>query len=473
MFGLNIKLDKLTTNSWIHMIVTFDGLFLRIYHNGEVRSQIEVPPIIERKRQRFEFEHLEKLNALQVEEKKEKDTLRDKVIKEANLFFQSKEGVTTLKRMTQVILDLEEEDVGMVDDGLSGIERVKQRKADALKKAKEKYIEESIEARIREVGIRFKQLLLDLEDQRNNRIRDGKLKSYEPIRIGASLPDANNRGGSDYFDGDVSCFSVFRHCLSPDRIRLHFLSSIRDINQDAQRLYARCVSTFNSVMMDVSISNQKHASYLDFYARAICFLMRFEPKQRDAGEMANITVQLLSIIAMFGKWKKLDPIAQILNHIPRDQEFAEIIVQAILTIKHVDKNYFSKSAVLKRKTLVNFPFEFALISPNRPQNYYDAAAFIFQEVVRDIELMFVYGDIDLRWIGEVKTSKMVIALVRVAYDDKSMKIVRLSEFFGGLSPDSLLTDDDVQVSIDYKIISNGIIVSILGSFAILAIDRRF
>ena len=446
LFPLNIKLDKIISNVWVHMVVTFDGLYLRIYLNGTLRSEIETPPIIERKRQHFENEHAEKMDNLERDEKKEKETLREKVIKEANLFFQSKDGVTTLKRMTQVILDIEEEDVTMVDDGLTGMERVKQRKANALKKAKEKYIEELIESRIREVGIRFKQLVLDLEDQRNNKIRDGKLKSFEPIRLGASLPDANNRSGSDYFDGDISCFSAFDHCLPPDRVRTHYLSSIRNVNQDAQRLYFRCVSTFNAVMMNVSISNEKHANYLDFYARAICFLMRFEPKQRDPGEMATVIVQLLNLIDMFGKWKKLEPIAQILNHLPRDQEFAEVVVTASLTMKRVDKNFLSKSSVLKRKTIVNFPFEYALVAPLRPQHYYDAAAFIFQEVIRDVELMFIYGDIDLRWIGEIRCSKMVVALVRVAYEDRSMKLIKLSEFFHGLSPESLLGDDDVQVT---------------------------
>jgi hypothetical protein len=96
------------------------------------------------------------------------------------------------------------------------------------------------------------------------------------------------------------------------------------------------------------------------------------------------------------------------------------------------------------------PFEFGLVAPKNPDNYLETAAYLFQEVVKDPELMFVYGELDLRCLPELSNSKLIISLVIMAKEDMHLRLIRLTDGFKmmGLSKEQIataITDDDVMV----------------------------
>lgn len=441
-----LTLVKVDENKWFHVIMAYDGTSLRVYLNYSLISEVETKPLFDLRLHAFEQEHLAKIQGLKRDEESEKEALKGKVNSEANVFFQTKEGVSTLKRMSQVILDTEDPDIEMPDNGNGDrLNKARELKANALKKAKERYTSDLYESKIREVGSRYKQILLDLEEQKSAYLREGKLKSFNPIRIGASLPDANNRTGSSYFHGEISCVSIYGKCLSQDEVRMHFLSSLRDSRKDANRLHSLVADKFMHAMRQGGVK-QRHTKFLNIYARSLCNLLYFEPKERDIVDTSHILSHLLVLLEKFKNQKELEPVMQIIKHLPRDQEFSIVIVKAISVVRAVDKTFFSRTASISRKDIVNIPFEYSLVSPERSSDYFETASFIFQEVVKDIDLMFIYGDVDLRWISQLSSPKLVIALVKSAMEDKHLRVIKIAEVFSAqYASNDLLCDDDVQV----------------------------
>jgi hypothetical protein len=136
-----------------------------------------------------------------------------------------------------------------------------------------------------------------------------------------------------------------------------------------------------------------------------------------------------------------------MREIPKEAEYGDLIAKAAISLRAVDPNFFTKSVTLRRADLVQMPFDFALISAERSPEHWEAAAFLFREVVRDSNYMFYYGDIDLRWLPDIQSAPLVISVVKAAMEDRSLRIVRFAELFAeaGLT-DMMVTDDDVMVS---------------------------
>jgi hypothetical protein len=178
-------------------------------------------------------------------------------------------------------------------------------------------------------------------------------------------------------------------------------------------------------------------------------MLKSQTQERDENETRQVLAELLKLTAFFREKSRLDPLVSLLNSIPRDPAYSDLIVEIILALKSSDKYFLSKSPLTDRKVLAFLPFETGLIAPNRPRSYYDAAAYIFQEVVRDINFSFIYGDVDLKWLTELTHSKLIISLVQCAYDNKQLKVLELTNLFDEIQMESdtnvAVIDHDTQV----------------------------
>jgi hypothetical protein len=447
--SITLSLAPCERNTWMHIAISFNGSVLRCFLNSELVKELDVSPIFIQKQVDFENEYSENIQKLKLEEEKEIVALKDKTAREANTYFQSKEGTTYLKRTSQIILDTEDlDDIVVPTDG-NRFNLMKDRKAVALKRAKDQYIQETYDENSRTTADKYKQLLSDFEDQHQRRLNDAQLDSFRPLRIGASHPNSNARYGDNYFYGDISCVSVYDFAIHPDLVRSHYTRSKRNPRTDARRLFFQAISVFQEAIMNFTFNSGIYSTYLPQYVDCLIYLLKSQTQERDENETRQVLAELLKLTAYFKEKSRLDPLVSLLNSIPRDPAYSDLIVEIVLALKSSDKYFLSKSPLTDRKVLAFLPFETGLIAPNRSRAYYDAAAYIFQEVVRDINFSFIYGDVDLKWLTELTHSKLIISLVQCAYDNKQLKVLELTNLFDEIQMESdtgvAIIDHDIQV----------------------------
>ena len=103
------------------------------------------------------------------------------------------------------------------------------RRTEANRRAKERYIDELFSSGIREITEKFRSLNAEYDDALKKEETDGKARVFQPLRIGAACPDANSLDGSNYFHGQISLVAVYPHCLTPDRVKTHFLCGSNEV----------------------------------------------------------------------------------------------------------------------------------------------------------------------------------------------------------------------------------------------------
>lgn len=81
------------------------------------------------------------------------------------------------------------------------------------------------------------------------------------------------------------------------------------------------------------------------------------------------------------------------------------------------------------------------------------AAFIFQEVVRDLSLSTIYGDseagagVDLKWLPELTSAHLIVSLVRLSQEDKGIRVIKIIDMYtaAGFDQDIEVNDNDISV----------------------------
>ncbi|RYG70007.1 hypothetical protein EON64_01315 [archaeon] len=427
---INLRCSLIESTLWQHVIGTYDGTTLRVYLNTHLAFEVEVEPILIQKEAVLRLKHEDRMKEIQQDEVEERTRLKEKTISDATIFFQTKEGIATLKKLSARLVEVDgykPEEKSETGEPLNG----KQKRALVIKKAKEEYMQELFNKNKEELAVRFNQLRDDEMDQFHRMLQNGKFNVLRPLRIGGALPDASNREGSDYFFGNMSCVAIYPSCLSSDRIHRHFAASQRQVHVDSQRLYGKAASKFlpafsayyNQGLFDSDTETQ----FLTAYARSLCNSLFLDPEMRSKSDVDAAKVHLLNLLHIMKHRQLIDVVATLVKIIPRDAEFADIIVECILTLKELHKHYLSSSLILSRDYLAFLPFELGLIAPYRPYRFYEAAAFIFQEVARDYTYSFIYGQVDLSWLSELRSSLLAIAIVKNAFEDKQLKVVKVVE----------------------------------------------
>ena len=108
-------------------------------------------------------------------------------VAEAEKFFLRKEGVSFLKKASQDIMesaDFQSENIG--DDAKDQTSAIKMRRQEAMKRAKERYIEDSYNAGGREISEKYRLQLAEFDDALAKEITQGRMRVFHAIRIGAA-----------------------------------------------------------------------------------------------------------------------------------------------------------------------------------------------------------------------------------------------------------------------------------------------
>jgi hypothetical protein len=443
---VSVKLGPVQYDVWTHLACTYDGTTLRCFVNAVLVKQVEVAGVLAFKQRLLEEHGEQKRAELREAEKVEQLEVKERSRHEALEFFQTKEGVATLKRITRDIMEtpaFQDENIGA--NAKDQATMLKERRSEALKRAKEQHAADHLQSNIDEIAKRYQLLLEELEEHLNKAAHDSSLRVKQGLRIGAASPNSRTVDGSYFFHGKLSCISVYPACLPSDRIKDHYLTSVIDRRLDAQRMHAIAASKFEQALKQGPPEGS--TAILNAYAKSLCSYLRIEtPDAFSKGKLMG-KVKILDMIQQFKGMKQGNAIAEILREVPREPEHAEVISRGFLSLRDLGNNFFTRSVTLRRADIVHLPFDFGLMSPESPAHHWEAAAYVFREVVRDSELMFVYGELDLRWLPELQSAPLIISLVKAAMEDKSLKIVKLAEVFrdAGLE-DMAVNDDDVQVT---------------------------
>lgn len=99
------------------------------------------------------------------------------------------------------------------------------------------------------------------------------------------------------------------------------------------------------------------------------------------------------------------------------------------------------------------PFQFGLLDASNPPEYISVAAFIFQEVVRDLSLSTIYGDseagigADLKWLPELSSAHLIVSIVRLSQEDKGVRVIKIMDMYtaAGFDQEIEVNDNDISV----------------------------
>jgi hypothetical protein len=499
MLEVNLRLLPVEYGVWANVIATFDGTTLRCYFNSLLVALIEVEPVMNAKMQQFEGEVNEKKAKLQQEESEERAHLKVATQKEAEIFFASKQGASVIKKAAQDILESQQYNIsnsnldtregdemeiaaasgrpGSQSQGNRSVSpsrdtkdtsskpgkdasNMKQRKQEALRQAKQKYVTDLYVKNVREVAVRYKQLEAEVEDFRVKCTENGHLRSRKGIRIGAALGSSSLKDGKSFFIGNVSCVSVYYQALTSDRIRAHYLSVVGDKTKQAQRLYAETSFKYEEAITFAP----DDPLVLKGYAKALCQYVTVELTSSRAAanfkSSTNTSSQVSTKAISSGKLKILEAInhfkirhipegiAEILMAMPRDIEFADIVCCGFDTILGLDKLFFAHNhPSMSRKDLIYLPQIYGLESINNPIEMLNTCANMYREVVRDVDIRYAYGEVDLGWIADLVSPELVICIVKYATESGNLRLLRVGDMFHKAGRETIsITDDDVEVS---------------------------
>ena len=441
---VNVKFSAVEMDKWSHVLCTWDGNFLRCYMNGEqvVATEIEGP--MRRKSSVFESEIAEQLADLDKEEETEIDVVAYNTEKQADTYFMSKPGTSFLKNETQNIMESEEfQALNIGANERNEQKAIQLKRSAALVKAKNKYLAELSSKNLNDIKQKFRLKKDELNDMVEKKREEGRLRVRTPLRIGASPPSAASRVPTNLFVGKLSCFSIYNTSLSVDRVRAHYQTAQTDRTKDAQRLFSMAAMKYEEALSlapdDLSI--------LSGFALSLTEYLKIEINSTSSQGVSKGKLKVLEAIDRFKAIGVPEGAAAILKAIPHDSEYALLVCRAFTAVKSLDKYFFSRGINMSRADLVHIPQIFGLDNPGNPQELIDAAAAIYSEVCRDHALAFSYGETDVSWVSELTSSELVIALLRHAREDKSLKLVQVGELFKSVGRDKIsITDEDVSVS---------------------------
>ena len=450
---INIKICLAVIDRFDHIILTYDGTTLKVFVNSEIQIQTEVEHSMRLRLEVFEGEIREKREVIASKEKEEKSAIKAASQKQAESFFLGKEGISMLKSETQEIMETAEFQALQIGKNAESEQAaMKEKRTVALKQAKTKYTADLYVKNVKDIKQRYRLMHDELDDKEHKQRDAASLRVRTPLRIGASPPNGNSFKAEDVFVGEISCFQIYKYALGLDRIRAHYSLAQTDRTRDSQRLHAMAAIKYEEALSMAS----DDILVLKGFANSIVEYLKIES---NGSSKQGVSKGKLKVIQAIDKFKSIgvpEGIAAIFKALPVEAEYALLACRAFQAIKFLDRSFFMRHLNMTRKDLVHIPHGFALDHPGNPQEYIDAAAGIYSEVSRDHALSFSYGETDLSWISSITSSELIVALVRHARDDKSLKMLRVGELFKSVGRDKLsVTDDDVAVLTAYASLTIG------------------
>lgn len=224
--------------------------------------------------------------------------------------------------------------------------------------------------------------------------------------------------------------------------------------QGKKNYLLRFISDKNLRMYKLASQKFEDSLYLinDFtvlqgYARSLCGYLKMERTSINASAVSQGKEKVIVVIEDLCRRHNTDGIAEILKNIPPRVEYSALLCLAFNSIVSIDGNYFSKGRGLTRRELVYLPKLFFLDEDFNPVEYLVTAAKIYQEVVKDPALEYIYGEVQLKWITELNSPHLIISIVKSAIEDTNLNFVVAGRLFkNNIYGEVSISDHDIEVS---------------------------
>ena len=439
------------TKRWVHLCTTYDGSTVRCYFDSKLRTSVEVDIPIGQRRFAKQKALDQELKEMSESETKEVEALELTTTQQAEAFFQTKEGVKLLKNLAQSVGESREFQMqNFGSDASDEVQSMKEKRQEAQKQAKALYIADQLVANTKILNDKYNLKRTEINEALDKEKEDGEAKMRRPLRIGSQ---PGGKFGKSFFVGRITCVTIYNTCLSADRVNKHYLAFAQDKTKDAQRLYAVAASKFEEALVfapdDILV--------LKGYAKSLIKYLQVDKSSSTIHSTSKGKVKVSESIETFRKRRVPDGIAEILMALPRELEHAELLCQGFNAIMSVDPAYFTRNQAMTRKDLIKLPMIYGLDDWKNDEGTIKTCATIFQEVLRDHELGYSYGEIDLSWVIYVTCAELVVALVKYACDNLNLQVVKVGEMFTSAGRDTAIpiTDLDVMVLATNLVLSIG------------------
>jgi hypothetical protein len=430
-------------HEWMHIVVTYDGTSVRCYLDSSLVVTVSVEAPLTAKIDEFWMEHEKKKEVLKHKEAAERENVKITSKQEVEDYFVSKEGLYEMKDAARKLLaSVEFQAEGFGNDAVSKDASVNMKKNECLRRVKKRYATEKYLASVKSVAEKYKQLNDEVEDRHRSDMEASILNSKRPLRIGATVTTLASKHGRNYFDGHVSCLSIFEQCLSLDRIRAHYLAMQPDTAKDAPRLHGVAACLFEKALLFAG----DDSVLLKNYAMALCHYLRVENTTTTAFAIARGKAKVRHAIDDFKNRFLPLGIAEILMALPVEYRFADLVAQGFLAIVEVDGDFFKREEGMLRKDIIPFPRKFGLEIPDSPLLYTEAAAAMYKEVSKDLDCGGAYGPMNLLWLEHVQSPHLVVAIIAQLQEEGEPRHICISKLFKDCPQEvTTLIDEDVEV----------------------------
>ena len=442
MHELAIPICPVQLGRWYHFVITYDGVAIRVYIDSLLTLTVETEAAMQVKTDTYNMHREDERKDVFAKEAQAVAGLKEAAQKKAEEYLNSKEGKLVVKEKAKLLMKSSEfmdEDLGAA--ATSGGDVLQLKKEEANRRVMQKYVSDVYVESVRESAAHFKQIKDELDDKRRRTEEDLALASVRPLRIGA------NKDNKNFFDGHISCLSIYTTCLDSDDIETHYASAFTTNSQEAQRLYSLSAALFEEALIFAA----DDPLLLQNYASSLCEYLKIELTSTTEGAMLKGKAKVKAAIVDFTDRMVPLGIAEIISKLPVEVHFSDLVSFGFLNIIKIDSHFFAKGLGMSRKDLIQFPKKFGLDLTGSPELYTRAAARMYQEVMIDSTLAYVYGDTDLSWVKWLKSPALIVAVVSQMQEDNQAQTVNVGELFkqesnGGKNPlkDSIY-DGDVQV----------------------------
>jgi hypothetical protein len=455
LYEISVRIAPVVKDRWVHLVGTYDGTNLSCYLDSHLMIQLEIGEPLRLKREEYFQEFEKKKQELEETERRERDEVKDISKKRCDDFFVTKVGIDKMKEQAKQLMSSVEFQAEAYGESMAGSAEmaINMKKAEALRRVKHRYATEMYLTAAQQLVEKYRSRYGDLDDTRRRELEESNENAKKPLRIGASVTTLGSKIGKSYFNGDISCVSVYDYCLTYDRICVHYTTSLCHANKDSPRLHSLSSRLYEEALL----FSGDDPLLMKHYAQSLCHHLRIENTATTEFIIETGVNKIKRAIQDFKS--RLVPlgIAEILMAIPVEYRFAELLCHGFQAIKKIDSQFFSRNEGMTRKDLITLPFKFGLDLPDSPNLFLETAAMIYKEVVRDYECSECYGDVDMAWIQELKSSQLVVALVSQLSQESEMRTMRISQLFsdsqrggGGGQPQQQreiysLHDEDIQV----------------------------
>ena len=442
---VSFNICPIIMNTWVHLVVTYDGTSVRCYVDSTLVVTVSVEAPLTAKIDDFWMEYEKKKRLLKNKEDTEREAVKITSKEDVDAYFVSKEGLYEMKDAARKLMSSAEfQAEGFGNDAVSKEASVNMKKNECLRRVKKRYATEKYLAAVKSVAEKYKQLNDELEDRHRSDLESSIMNSKRPLRIGATVTTLASKHGKSYFDGQISCLSVYEQCLSLDRIRGHYLAMQPDTAKDAPRLHSVAACLFEKALLFAG----DDPVLLKNYAMSLCHYLRVENTTTTAFAIARGKAKIRHAIDDFKNRFLPLGIAEMLMAIPVEYRFADLVAKGFLAILEVDRDFFSRGEGMTRNDIISFPRKFGLEIPDSPKLYIEAAAAMYQEVSKDVDCGGAYGPMPLLWLQYLKSPHLVVAIISQLQEESEPRNICISKLFKECPQEvDTVIDEDVEVSI--------------------------